>query len=335
MQRDNIALVARTAIKLIERANKSSSASLNLPIVKELFQRPDNRNVFLFSSSLYGTSASGDKRAGTGDQIAANTYEERQLSAQLHVYFGTSLEVNSRTRSGAAHPYARSRVYDLRHYNDRNCWGPYLDDRSFKPDWEKIEAIMVDLGFNMQRFIDGIESSEEDGVDMYGKPFEGITPGSYVPIKQFVCPGVAAMVASGQWKARQRAMRCPMGQPDIPLDARDPYGISGTWRRIVCFLDYNDLYAFNFIGSDPAGDEWREPITTTEAIRLITMKIKVSAIEEPGEEDGKELPVVHFTGMSRSMHATWDPNANSKLTGTVRLTPNGDVRWTTLSIFHG
>lgn len=105
--------------------------------------------------------------------------------------------------------------------------------------------------------------------------------------------------------------------------------------KIICFLDYNDLYAFNFLGSDPANEDMREPITTTEAIRLITMKVKVSGFEEPSEEDGKGLPVVHFTGMSRSMHASWDPNANSKLTGSVRLTPNGDVRWTTLSIFHG
>jgi hypothetical protein len=79
----------------------------------------------------------------------------------------------------------------------------------------------------------------------------------------------------------------------------------------------------------------REPITTTEATRLITMKIQVTSIEEPDEKDGKDLPVVHFKGMSRSMHASWDPNANSKLLGSVRLTPNGDVRWTTLSIFHG
>ena len=55
------------------------------------------------------------------------------------------------------------------------------------------------------------------------------------------------------------------------------------------------------------------------------------------------------------MHASWDPNANSRLrgtltahlssnlqsntsnaqVGTVRLTPSGDVRWTTLSVFHG
>jgi hypothetical protein len=65
------------------------------------------------------------------------------------------------------------------------------------------------------------------------------------------------------------------------------------------------------------------------------MKIQVTSIEEPGEDDGKDLPVVHFKGMSRSMHASWDPNANSKLLGSVRMTRNGDVRWTTLSIFHG
>ena len=70
---------------------------------------------------------------------------------------------------------------------------------------------------------------------------------------------------------------------------------------------------------------------------------------------GERLPIVHFTGDSRSLHASWDPNANSKirgmppsipyhlpptsthgnLPGTVRQTPTGDIRWTTFSIFHG
>ena len=82
---------------------------------------------------------------------------------------------------------------------------------------------------------------------------------------------------------------------------------------------------------------------------------------------GERLPVVHFEGDSRSLHASWDPNANSKIrgthfthfststshsplptphhphsptpltpnTGTVRQTPHGAIRWTTFSIFHG
>lgn len=186
----------------------------------------------MFSSELYGYTLTGEKRAGTDEQRAAASYEDRQLSAKLHTYFGTSCETFGRTRSTATHPYARSRVYDLRNYNDRNYWGPYLDDRSLLPDWEKIEAIMIDLGFNMQRFIDGLDDSQDGDVDMYDKPFEGITPYSYTPIKEFVCPGVAAMVASGAWKALNRQAKCLAGQPDIPLDARDPYGVSGTWRRV-------------------------------------------------------------------------------------------------------
>ena len=67
------------------------------------------------------------------------------------------------------------------------------------------------------------------------------------------------------------------------------------------------------------------------AIRLIKIKLQVTKIEPPGsgdegEEDdddgmdwsnfhGERLPVVHFRGNSRSLHASWDPNANSKIRG--------------------
>lgn len=30
---------------------------------------------------------------------------------------------------------------------------------------------------------------------------------------------------------------------------------------------------------------------------------------------GERLPIVHFAGTSRSLHASWDPNANSKIRG--------------------
>ena len=45
------------------------------------------------------------------------------------------------------------------------------------------------------------------------------------------------------------------------------------------------------------------------------MNLKATRIEEPGPDDGQALPVVHFTGISRSMHANWDPNANSVIRG--------------------
>lgn len=67
------------------------------------------------------------------------------------------------------------------------------------------------------------------------------------------------------------------------------------------------------------------------AIRLIRVKWHVTKIEPPtdgnsddDDEDegldwsnfrGTRLPVVHFAGTSKSLHASWDPNANSKIRG--------------------
>jgi hypothetical protein len=52
-----------------------------------------------------------------------------------------------------------------------------------------------------------------------------------------------------------------------------------------------------------------------EATRLIIMRIQVTSIEEPGEDDGKDLPVVNFKGIARSLDDSWDENANSDLRG--------------------
>jgi hypothetical protein len=41
----------------------------------------------------------------------------------------------------------------------------------------------------------------------------------------------------------------------------------------------------------------------------------VTKIKAPGEDDNPTLPIVHFSGTSRSMHESWDPNTNSTLRG--------------------
>jgi len=49
------------------------------------------------------------------------------------------------------------------------------------------------------------------------------------------------------------------------------------------------------------------------------MKIRVTKLDAPGEGDGQDLPVVHFSGTSRSMHHPWDASANSVLEGKYSL----------------
>ena len=62
-------------------------------------------------------------------------------------------------------------------------------------------------------------------------------------------------------------------------------------------------------------DQSREAINTEEAIRHILMDLQVTSVEPAGQFDNAALPVVYFSGKSRSVDAAWDPNANSKLRG--------------------
>ena len=232
------------------------------------------------------------------------------------------------------HPWARSRVYDLRRYKESNMWGPFTDDGSGRIDWEKVQAIMVDLAFNHRKYTEqratvgarsitsSVSHSRADRpmftrssgsaatpardslLHAWENLFEGIAPNSYVSTH-----------LTGKLK--------PSPHPD--LDALDPYGVTGTWMRIVCFLDYNDLYRFNFEHAmNIPDDQERGPITTREAFRLIRLQLHVTRVEEQEgvDQHGKPLlPIVHFEGISKSTYMAWDPNANSSMRGTRGITP--------------
>ena len=225
---------------------------------------------------------------------------DRQLSAKLHCLYGMPIDsirkdstarYDLRSETRPIHPYARSKVYDLRQHSDHTLWGPFTDDGSQNVDWEKIEAIMIILHHNM-RISAEAHNVYESVLNLPSRPFTGVTPNSFVSTTQSV----------------------PM-EPALPLEAKDPYHVTGTWMRVVCFLDYTDLYDFNFDNGEVEPDRPRGPIFKQEAVRLIVMKLRITKIQPPGEEDGQRLPVVHFKGTSSSLRPTWDPNAHSKIKG--------------------
>lgn len=108
-------------------------------------------------------------------------------------------------------------------------------------------------------------------------------------------------------------------------------------------LDFHELHEYNFGAHDPGPNIPLPPLRTTEAIRLILMELEVTAVayaddpdgQGPGPNEDPAWPVVYFTGLSRSMHSQFDPNANSNIRGQVCMTKEGEVRWTTWSIYWG
>ncbi|KAF2217053.1 hypothetical protein CERZMDRAFT_55665 [Cercospora zeae-maydis SCOH1-5] len=332
VKRQNLGYIAEEISSLVETADKDQEESKNVRLLSDSFMSADNIDPLLCGSSLFAPG-----RAGDSDQTQAETPELRQASAKLHcLYAGLTLSSSLCTRSQVSarstHQFARARVYDLRDYTDNTLWGPFRNDGSQRVDWEKVEAVMIVLGFNLRRFTD---RSDGRFPLIWKHPFVGATPGSYKPPPR-IAPTDKKDFDEDAGVIRELALN---------KDAMDPYGVTGLWMRVVCFLDYNDLYAFNFSERIP-DDQLREPIDTEEAIRLIRVKLQVTRIDPPGSTrphegldwsnfEGERLPVVHFRGTSRSLHASWDPNANSRIRGTVRQTPEGEIRWTTFSIFHG
>ncbi|KAI1058827.1 hypothetical protein LB507_003784 [Fusarium sp. FIESC RH6] len=309
-----------TVIRLLKNASPSTddtttfsqtqAPSRNAARLQGLFAKNETVEAFLQGSSLFNRLRD-DARQVNRDGTSAPTSTDnahralQQKSAHLHCLYSKPILNVGRLRSTRTYPFACSKVYDLRQYTERTGWGPFMNDGSFNVDWEKVEAILIVLGHNIgsRRLVARIFG------EVWDSPFSGSFANSFM---------------------------APPPRDITSLEARDPYGVTGTWFQIVCFLDYSDFFAFNFGDRDLiAPDAPRHTLDVGEATRLIMMRIHVTSIEEPGPEDGQDLPVVHFQGVSRSLDDSFDNNANSDIRGTARLTKEGEVRWTTFSVFHG
>ncbi|KAI1079209.1 hypothetical protein F5B20DRAFT_185239 [Whalleya microplaca] len=282
--------------------------SRNADLLSSFFANETNQSAFLCQSFIYRFARNYGMNPEYVDSLPR---ADHRASAHLHCLYGVPMLYAQahRTRSSKMSPYACAKVYDLRQYTSKTLWGPFMDDETDEVDWEKVEAIMVVIGSNLKKLH---LTRNPLCKDTWNMPFAGCWANSYKPLSI-------------------------VREPD-PLDLNDPYGVTGTWLRVVCFLDYTDFFAYNFTSDPPLPGVPRHAVHYGEATRLILMKVRVTSIEPPGPYDGQALPIVHFKGGSRSLDDSLDENANSDLRGmrgTVRLTREGEVRWTTFSIFEG
>ncbi|KAK4156848.1 hypothetical protein C8A00DRAFT_40754 [Chaetomidium leptoderma] len=276
--------------------------------------------------------------------------EAYQMSAKLHCLYGWSLALEDRggisgrvatpvppgsedgdamkravwlaRRGGGAYALACAKVFDLREHTRGTQWGPFLDADAYggdgggggvRVDWEKVEAILVVLGTNIRS--KGLERFPIFR-HFWGKPFAGCWGGSYIPWSR------------DREQGKEKGLR--------ELDRGDPYGVSGSWLRVVSFLDYSDFFHFNFpIVDRLPRDVPRAPLNVGQATRLILMRMRVTKVEPAGAGDHPDYPVTYFQGFSRALDGSWDNTADADIRGTVRVTPEGEVRWTSYSEING
>lgn len=278
VKRDVLEFAAAKINHLLDTSCSDPDESLNIRLLADQFADSTNIDALLCSSALFG-------RAGGEDQTPAATEELRQTSAKLHCMYGVPIDeiparssfsiwrpdtesspsscTRLRSRPKLTHTYARSKVYDLRQYTEATLWGPFREDGTQRVDWEKVEAIMVVLGFNLRKFT---ERSDGRFPMIWDEPFVGATPNSYIAPPP--ATGPTEELDPDLFKIRELALN---------LNAQDPYGVTGTWMRVVCFLDFNDLYAFNFAPGLRALDE-RPAIDIEEGMLGVEESVRVNLI---------------------------------------------------------
>ncbi|KAK0465239.1 uncharacterized protein EV420DRAFT_1637389 [Desarmillaria tabescens] len=110
---------------------------------------------------------------------------------------------------------------------------------------------------------------------------------------------------------------------------QDWAGVEGTWRRYVCFMDYRDLFSFNFsnVFRGPRNKAYfTENLRFREATRLLEVKLKVVARDKLKFSNMDNGPTVHnplypplyFHGVSRGV----DGN-KSDIEGMVEMGDDG------------
>ncbi|KAI0776991.1 hypothetical protein BD413DRAFT_468416 [Trametes elegans] len=102
------------------------------------------------------------------------------------------------------------------------------------------------------------------------------------------------------------------------VDAWDWAGVTGVWKRCVCWMDYRDLILHNLSG------EFEDP-HLAEAVRIVTMTLRITSYERSALPQYAHLPTIHFVGQTTGGSTSGQPRS---VKGSVGIVADGSVRWT-------
>ncbi|KAG2073817.1 hypothetical protein BDR04DRAFT_1072334 [Suillus decipiens] len=134
----------------------------------------------------------------------------------------------------------------------------------------------------------------------------------------------------GYWNAWANRPREEEGSGKGKQDAVEGWdwaGISGIWKRCVCWLDYRELLGKCF---------WFLEDGIQEACRIIPLTIRITGYSEspiPPGSTTRPLPTIHVEGESIGSDRSIDDLR--KVTGSVSVIGDGAIRWRMVSTAAG
>ncbi|RDB29041.1 hypothetical protein Hypma_015147 [Hypsizygus marmoreus] len=147
----------------------------------------------------------------------------------------------------------------------------------------------------------------------------------------------------GSWKyitppLRLNALRT-YSAPSNRRSIRDWAGVEGIWQRYVCFMDFRDLFAFNYSGlSDGPGDPtFFECPRFREGTRLMELNLKLVSENElrhrwyaKGSSANDLYPPLCFSGSTSCVKGS-----RAVVEGVVQMSADNIVRWQFVSTYPG
>jgi len=263
------------------------------PMQRELEDKEEESQDLIWLASLLQHDDSMSNFLRLAGDSGHDEEAPAQLLYQLRAYTGHSLPKGLGSDFASRRTEARCYVYNLENYRQENHWGPYLHDGSQHVNWRHIDAAMTVVSTNL------------DELD---------TMHRWVPVR----PPRSLQSA--------RALSAP---PSVDSDERDWAGVQGLWRRFVCFMDYRDLFAFNFSSTHdgPLNPAFFDDPGFHEAIRLIEIKLRVTKFER---NPHSLRPTICFAGTSRG-----SGGQRARVKGRVFMNVDGNIRWRFVSMHDG